>query len=184
MALVTTILGEMDESLLERTDITINSIYEYTTVVEYRLLNEPNSDPIHRCPHVTLKHISVSVEATNVPVSSDMLLMNGQDLADLEQASLMAFTASMVANKVLAIASDAVVTANEKLTITSNLVASNTDEVLKDKLDAENTEAFSEAVTAKENLTVASDAVIKANEDLALISEKLQQAYTVIASSN
>jgi hypothetical protein len=176
MALITTTLGNMDSSLLERTDLTIDSIYEYTTVVEYRLKGEPNSDPIHRCPHVTLKLITVSSEATNVTVG-----INGLDLELLENASLLAFTMSMLANKELLLASDAVVLANNNLTLSSQAVIDNLllDDclVLADTLDLANTLAFSLAVAAKERETLASNEVVTTNEKLSLAVTKVNQAY-------
>ena len=51
MALVTTTKGEMDESLLEKREGSIDNDIEYTTWVEYWL----NSDLVHRSAHVSLK---------------------------------------------------------------------------------------------------------------------------------
>ena len=57
MANITTIYGEMDESLLLKKEGSIDNPVETTTWVEYR---KPGSDEIvHRSVHVTLKEIPV-----------------------------------------------------------------------------------------------------------------------------
>ena len=53
MALVTTTKGDMDDSLLERRDGTIDNELELTTWVEYWLEGEL----VHRSAHVTLKQM-------------------------------------------------------------------------------------------------------------------------------
>lgn len=51
MALVTTIKGEMDDSLLEKREGTVDNDNELTTWVEYWL----DGELVHRSAHVTLK---------------------------------------------------------------------------------------------------------------------------------
>lgn len=51
MALVTTTKGEMDESLLEKREGSIDNEIEYTTWVEYWL----DGELVHRSAHVSLK---------------------------------------------------------------------------------------------------------------------------------
>lgn len=51
MALITTTKGDMDESLLEKREGSIDNDIEYTTWVEYWLAGEL----VHRSAHVTLK---------------------------------------------------------------------------------------------------------------------------------
>jgi len=51
--LVTTTKGEMDDSLLEKREGTVDDENEYTTWVEYWLEGEL----VHRSAHVTLKKI-------------------------------------------------------------------------------------------------------------------------------
>ena len=51
MALITTTKGEMDESLLEKREGSVDNEIEYTTWVEYWLEGEI----VHRSAHVTLK---------------------------------------------------------------------------------------------------------------------------------
>ena len=51
MALVTTTKGEMDESLLEKKEGSVNNDNESTTWVEYWL----DGELVHRSAHVTLK---------------------------------------------------------------------------------------------------------------------------------
>jgi hypothetical protein len=51
MALVTTTKGEMDESLLEKREGSVDNEIEYTTWVEYWLEGEL----VHRSAHVSLK---------------------------------------------------------------------------------------------------------------------------------
>jgi hypothetical protein len=51
MALVTTTKGEMDESLLEKREGSVNNDNEYTTWVEYWL----DGELVHRSAHVSLK---------------------------------------------------------------------------------------------------------------------------------
>lgn len=51
MALVLTTKGEMDESLLEKREGSIDNENEYTTWVEYWL----DGELVHRSAHVTLK---------------------------------------------------------------------------------------------------------------------------------
>jgi hypothetical protein len=51
--MITTTLGEMEESLLEKREGVVDNANEFTTWIEYRL---PGSDEIiHRSAHVTLK---------------------------------------------------------------------------------------------------------------------------------
>jgi hypothetical protein len=51
MALVTTTKGEMDDSLLEKKEGSIENDIEYTTWTEYWL----DGELVHRSAHVTLK---------------------------------------------------------------------------------------------------------------------------------
>jgi hypothetical protein len=51
MALVTTTKGEMDESLLEKREGSVDNDVEYTTWTEYWL----NGELVHRSVHVSLK---------------------------------------------------------------------------------------------------------------------------------
>ena len=51
MAIVTTTKGDMDESLLEKKEGSIDNDNEYTTWVEYWL----DGELVHRSVHVTLK---------------------------------------------------------------------------------------------------------------------------------
>lgn len=51
MALVTTTKGEMDDSLLEKREGTVDNDNELTTWVEYWL----DGELVHRSAHVTLK---------------------------------------------------------------------------------------------------------------------------------
>jgi hypothetical protein len=51
MAIVTTTKGDMDESLLEKREGSVDNDIEYTTWVEYWLEGEL----VHRSAHVTLK---------------------------------------------------------------------------------------------------------------------------------
>ena len=51
MALVTTTKGEMDESLLEKKEGSVDNDNEYTTWVEYWL----DGELVHRSVHVQLK---------------------------------------------------------------------------------------------------------------------------------
>ena len=51
MALVTTTKGDMDDSLLEKRDGTVDNDNELTTWVEYWL----DGELVHRSAHVTLK---------------------------------------------------------------------------------------------------------------------------------
>jgi hypothetical protein len=51
MALVTTTKGEMDESLLEKREGSVDNEIEYTTWVEYWL----DGELVHRSAHVSLK---------------------------------------------------------------------------------------------------------------------------------
>jgi hypothetical protein len=51
MALITTTKGDMDESLLEKKEGSIDNDIEFTTWVEYWLEGEL----VHRSAHVTLK---------------------------------------------------------------------------------------------------------------------------------
>lgn len=58
MAIVTTIYGEMDDSLLERTDGNYEDDNERTSWVEYRL----NGEIVHRSVNMHLKHAMVFAE--------------------------------------------------------------------------------------------------------------------------
>jgi hypothetical protein len=51
--LVTTIHGDMDDSLLDRKDGEVNNDNEYTTWTEYRLKGQ--DEIVHRSVHVRLK---------------------------------------------------------------------------------------------------------------------------------
>ena len=59
MALVTTTKGDMDESLLEKREGSVDNENEYTTWVEYWL----NGELVHRSAHVTLKKMPSFVGA-------------------------------------------------------------------------------------------------------------------------
>ena len=60
MALVTTTKGEMDESLLEKREGSVDNEIEYTTWVEYWL----DGELVHRSVHVQLKKAAVLSAAT------------------------------------------------------------------------------------------------------------------------
>ena len=62
--LITTTKGEMDESLLEKKEGSIDNDNEYTTGVEYWL----DGELVHRSAHVTLKKMPsfASVEAASL----------------------------------------------------------------------------------------------------------------------
>jgi hypothetical protein len=64
MAIVTTTKGDMDESLLEKREGSIDDDNEYTTWVEYWLEGEL----VHRSAHVTLKKMPpfASAEAASL----------------------------------------------------------------------------------------------------------------------
>ena len=67
MALVTTTLGDMDESLLDRHEGRFENDIEMTTWTEYRLKGESaESAPIHRSVHVTLKEPIIADSAIGV----------------------------------------------------------------------------------------------------------------------
>ena len=51
MAMITTTKGDMDESLLEKKEGSIDNDLEYTTWTEYWL----DGEMVHRSAHVTLK---------------------------------------------------------------------------------------------------------------------------------
>jgi hypothetical protein len=60
MALITTTKGDMDESLLEKKEGSVDNDNEYTTWVEYWL----DGELVHRSAHVTLKKtLTLSAEA-------------------------------------------------------------------------------------------------------------------------
>ena len=62
MALITTTKGDMDESLLEKKEGTVDNENESTTWVEYWLEGEL----VHRSAHVTLKQtVTLSAEAAS-----------------------------------------------------------------------------------------------------------------------
>lgn len=62
MALVTTIYGDMDESLLEKKEGVFEDDNEYTTWVEYW----KDAELVHRSAHVTLKRaLPIGGELTN-----------------------------------------------------------------------------------------------------------------------
>ena len=62
MALVTTTKGEMDESLLEKKEGSIDNDNEYTTWVEYWL----DGELVHRSAHVALKQsVTLAAEAAS-----------------------------------------------------------------------------------------------------------------------
>jgi hypothetical protein len=64
MAIVTTTKGDMDESLLEKREGSIDDDNEYTTWVEYWL----DGELVHRSAHVTLKKMPsfASAEAASL----------------------------------------------------------------------------------------------------------------------
>ena len=63
MALVNTIKGQMDESLLEKKEGSVDNDNEYTTWVEYWLEGEL----VHRSAHVQLKKpVTLSAEAASL----------------------------------------------------------------------------------------------------------------------
>jgi hypothetical protein len=64
MALITTTKGDMDESLLEKREGSVDNDNEYTTWVEYWLEEEL----VHRSAHVTLKKMPsfMSAEAASL----------------------------------------------------------------------------------------------------------------------
>lgn len=56
---VTTIYGDMDDSMLEKTEgVSLDNEDEMSTFVEYRL----NGELVHRSAHVTLKRIPFGME--------------------------------------------------------------------------------------------------------------------------
>jgi len=55
MALVTTTKGDMDDSLLEKKEGSLDNDIEYTTWTEYWL----DGELVHRSVHVTLKQMPV-----------------------------------------------------------------------------------------------------------------------------
>lgn len=55
MAVITTTLGPIDDSELDKLEGVIDNDNEHTVWVEYRLKGQPDSDPIHRSAHITLK---------------------------------------------------------------------------------------------------------------------------------
>jgi len=60
MALITTTKGDMDESLLEKKEGSVDNDNEYTTWVEYWLEGEL----VHRSAHVALKQsVTLAAEA-------------------------------------------------------------------------------------------------------------------------
>jgi hypothetical protein len=62
MAIVTTTKGDMDESLLEKREGSVDNEIEYTTWVEYWL----GGELVHRSAHVALKkNVSSAVEAAS-----------------------------------------------------------------------------------------------------------------------
>ena len=62
MALVTTTKGEMDDSLLEKKEGSVDNDNEYTTWVEYWL----DGELVHRSAHVQLKKsVTLSAEAAS-----------------------------------------------------------------------------------------------------------------------
>jgi len=64
MAIVTTTKGDMDESLLEKREGSVDDDNEYTTWVEYWL----DGELVHRSAHVTLKKMPnfASAEAASL----------------------------------------------------------------------------------------------------------------------
>lgn len=63
MAIVTTTLGEMDESLLEKKEGSVDNDNEFTTWTEYWHKGEL----VHRSVHVTLKKtVTLSAEAASI----------------------------------------------------------------------------------------------------------------------
>ena len=64
MAMITTTKGDMDESLLEKKEGSIDNDNEYTTWVEYWL----DGELVHRSAHVTLKKMPsfMSAEAASL----------------------------------------------------------------------------------------------------------------------
>jgi hypothetical protein len=62
MALVTTTKGEMDESLLEKREGSLDNDNEHTTWVEYWL----DGELVHRSAHVALKQsVTLAAEAAS-----------------------------------------------------------------------------------------------------------------------
>ena len=61
MALVNTIYGDMDDSLLSQTGGTFDDQRETTTWTEYRLLT--TDELVHRSVHVTLKDPLISTSS-------------------------------------------------------------------------------------------------------------------------
>lgn len=51
--MITTTIGDMDETLLDKQEGTVDNDNEHTTWVEYRLT--PDSEVIHRSVHIHLK---------------------------------------------------------------------------------------------------------------------------------
>jgi hypothetical protein len=63
MALVNTTKGQMDESLLEKKEGSVDNDNEYTTWVEYWL----DGELVHRSAHVALKKpVTLSAEAASL----------------------------------------------------------------------------------------------------------------------
>ena len=63
MALITTTKGEMDESLLEKKEGSVDNDNEYTTWVEYW----HEGELVHRSVHVTLKKtVTLAAEAASI----------------------------------------------------------------------------------------------------------------------
>jgi len=63
MALITTTKGEMDESLLEKKEGSVDNDIEYTTWIEYWL----DGELVHRSAHVALKQsVTLSAEAASL----------------------------------------------------------------------------------------------------------------------
>ena len=57
MSLITTIYGDMEETLLEKKTGSVDTAAEYTTWVEYRVLGK--EEIVHRSVHMTLKEMPV-----------------------------------------------------------------------------------------------------------------------------
>jgi hypothetical protein len=53
--LIDGVMGHTDLACLEKKDGVVDTDTEYTTWVEYRLKGQPDSAPVHRSVHVTLK---------------------------------------------------------------------------------------------------------------------------------
>jgi len=61
MAMIETIMGEIDEAELDKHEGSLDNAIEYTVWTEYRLKGDGlDTPPIHRSVHVTLKEPIIS----------------------------------------------------------------------------------------------------------------------------